>query len=197
MLAVATAKPPGEGAAPITYLHCAADALDVPDGAFDVALCQQGLQFFPDRVRALGEMRRALRPGGRVGVSVWCAIEQCPAFAAAAVAIGQVLGGEAEIMYRNGPWGLPDPDEIGRLLGAAGFSGVEVVRHTLGVAFEGGPRQLVDVLEATTSVGPLVAALDERGRAGFLAATAQAVEPLMEGGVVRSETASHVVTARR
>jgi len=38
---------------------------------YNVVLCQQGLQFFPDRLKALGEMRRVLVSGGRVAVSVW------------------------------------------------------------------------------------------------------------------------------
>jgi ubiquinone/menaquinone biosynthesis C-methylase UbiE len=42
-----------------------------PDGTFDVVLCQQGLQFFPERLKALREMHRVLAPGGRVALSVW------------------------------------------------------------------------------------------------------------------------------
>ena len=43
----------------------AANAADLPfgDGEFDIVFCQQGMQFFPDRVVALGEMRRVLVPG--------------------------------------------------------------------------------------------------------------------------------------
>ena len=37
----------------------------------DVALCQQGLQFFPDKALALREMRRVLARGGRLALSVW------------------------------------------------------------------------------------------------------------------------------
>jgi SAM-dependent methyltransferase len=45
-----------------------AAALPFEDGAFDAILCQQELQFFPDRVQALREMRRVLRPRRSVGV---------------------------------------------------------------------------------------------------------------------------------
>jgi len=196
MLAMATAKPPDDGAAPITYLHGPAEALDVPDEAFDLAFCQQGLQFFPDRAGALTEMRRALRPGGRLGVAVWCASRECPPFEAAAVALERVLGDEVARTYRSGPWGLPDPGELGRLVDAAGFTGVEVVRRTLPVVFEGGPSQLLATAGAAV-VGPLIAALDERGRADLLAAATEALAPLTDAGAVRSELASHVVTARR
>ena len=50
-----------------------ADASDLPfaDGAFSLAICQQGIQFFPDENAALKEMKRVLRSGGRAAVSVW------------------------------------------------------------------------------------------------------------------------------
>ena len=43
----------------------------LPDASFDVVLCQQGLQFFPDKLVALWEMRRVLVHGGRLALSVW------------------------------------------------------------------------------------------------------------------------------
>src|SRR4051812_28639540 len=50
-----------------------ADALALPvqDGSFDVVACQFGAMFFPDKIRAYGEARRALRAGGHFVFSVW------------------------------------------------------------------------------------------------------------------------------
>jgi ubiquinone/menaquinone biosynthesis C-methylase UbiE len=47
-----------------------ATSMPLPDGAFDVVLCQQGLQFFPDQPAALSEMHRVLTPNGRLALSV-------------------------------------------------------------------------------------------------------------------------------
>jgi len=66
MLAVASAAEPA-----IEWLEADAADLPFPDGAFDVVLCQQGLQFMPDPAAAVAEMRRVLAPGGRLAVSVW------------------------------------------------------------------------------------------------------------------------------
>jgi SAM-dependent methyltransferase len=58
------------------------DAADLPfaDGSFDVVLCQSGLMFVPDPVRALREMRRVTRPGGTVAVQVWSGLDAQPAY---------------------------------------------------------------------------------------------------------------------
>src|SRR5690606_34921382 len=64
MLAVArAAAPPGVA---IQWHEASADTMPFTDAAFDVVLCQMGLQFMPDRVAALKEMHRVLVPGGRL-----------------------------------------------------------------------------------------------------------------------------------
>jgi ubiquinone/menaquinone biosynthesis C-methylase UbiE len=70
MIGVARSLPVPTGA-PIEWLE--RDALDLrfEDLSFDVVLCQQGLQFFPDKAAALKEIRRVLKHGGRLALSVW------------------------------------------------------------------------------------------------------------------------------
>ena len=53
--------------------ECPASAIAAEDDSFDVVLCQHGLQFFPDRAAAAGEMRRVARPGGTAVMSTWAA----------------------------------------------------------------------------------------------------------------------------
>ena len=61
----------------VTAARMDAEALDVPDGSIDVALCALGLMYVPDPVRALSEMHRVLVPGGRAVVAVWGARNRC------------------------------------------------------------------------------------------------------------------------
>src|SRR4029450_2324224 len=78
MLAVARSLPAPNGAA-IEWLERSALDLGLEDASFDVVLCQQGLQFFPDKALALREMRRVLDRGGRLALSVWALIIKPPA----------------------------------------------------------------------------------------------------------------------
>jgi ubiquinone/menaquinone biosynthesis C-methylase UbiE len=81
MLAVARGLPAPTGAT-IEWREGNAIALTVPDDAFDLMLCQQGLQFFSDRAAAVQEMRRVLTDGGRVALSVWQALQRHPVYEA-------------------------------------------------------------------------------------------------------------------
>jgi ubiquinone/menaquinone biosynthesis C-methylase UbiE len=77
MLEVARRLDPPPGA-PIIWQEASALELPYEEASFDVVLCQLGLQFVPDPGAALREMRRVLVAGGRLGLSVYSAIEQTP-----------------------------------------------------------------------------------------------------------------------
>ena len=53
-----------------------AEHLEFPDGSFDVVFCSFAIFFFPQLERALAEMNRVLKPGGRVAVSTWGPLDQ-------------------------------------------------------------------------------------------------------------------------
>ena len=55
----------------VDWFVCDAGELPFEDGEFDIAFCQQGLQFFPDKPRALAEIARVLAPNGRLILTCW------------------------------------------------------------------------------------------------------------------------------
>jgi ubiquinone/menaquinone biosynthesis C-methylase UbiE len=134
MLAVARSLPADAGAASIEWQEGSVLALPFADAEFDVALCQLGLQFFPDRPTALGEIRRVLVPGGRTAISVFGPIEHNPAPHALSDALDRHIGPGASLAKRN-EHVLGDTDELRVLLQEAGFRDVVVESATRTVRF--------------------------------------------------------------
>ena len=66
----------------VEWVHGDAADLPFPGASFDAVLCQQGLQYFPDRAAAVREMARVLAPGGRLAVAVWGALDRQPFYVA-------------------------------------------------------------------------------------------------------------------
>jgi ubiquinone/menaquinone biosynthesis C-methylase UbiE len=126
-LAIARAHPADEGAVPIEYIQADATKLPVADAAFDVVLCQQGLQFIPDRIAALGEMRRALTSGGRLAVATWTAIESNP-FGVVADALARHVSEETAQMLRS-PFAL-SADDLRAAVEQAGFGDIDLREET-------------------------------------------------------------------
>ena len=60
-----------QGATNVTFCRMDAEALGFPDVSFDTVTCAFSLFQFPDMGRALAEMRRVIKPGGRLGLSNW------------------------------------------------------------------------------------------------------------------------------
>src|SRR5262245_61383304 len=114
---------PATGDAPIEWLERSALDLRLENASFDAVLCQQGLQFFPDKAVALREMRRVLDRGGRLALSVWDCDSLGPYTGAVNAVLGQFVGRHVAARFvasRN----APNPDELKGLTMEAGFSAV-------------------------------------------------------------------------
>lgn len=117
MLAVARSATPPDIA--IDWREGNAEALPFADDAFDVVLCQMGLQFVPGKIAALREMRRVLEPGGRAVINL--PGPKPPLFAAMTDALARHFGPPAA-GFVDLVFSLHDPDELGELVREAGFA---------------------------------------------------------------------------
>ncbi len=95
MLARGSSHPSTAGSGRIVRLVSSAEALGMADAAVDVVLCQQGVQFFLDRLQALREAFRVVRRGGTCVFAVWSAEREWGLFGP----VVEVLAGS----------GLPEP----------------------------------------------------------------------------------------
>lgn len=192
MLDVARSKPVTDDWATIEWVESPAVPLPVPDASVDIVTCQQGLQFFPDKVGALTEMHRALRAGGRAGVAVWTSVED-QIFGYLRDAIAKVVSAELAERYL-GPFLLSGEDAAEHAR-AAGFANVQLERVTLPAVLPGGARDLVDSL-AAAGIAAEIGALDDAQRAELLAEATRLTESIRDGDAIRSSmTASVLILA--
>lgn len=129
MLAVARAKP-----AEIEWMEGMAESLPFPDNAFDAAVSQFSLMFFADKPKALSEMLRVLKPGGRLAVAVCDAVENSPGYAAFALLLDRLFGKEVGNAFRA-PFSLGHADRLRQICDEAGLAGAEIVRRNGKVRF--------------------------------------------------------------
>jgi ubiquinone/menaquinone biosynthesis C-methylase UbiE len=120
MLAVARRHAPG-----IEWREGRAEALPFAEASFDAVLCQFGLMFFDDRLGALREMLRVLRPGGMLAVAVWEAQARAPGYAAMAGLLRRLFGDEVAVSL-DAPYCLGDIRALRALLAEAGLAKAEV-----------------------------------------------------------------------
>jgi len=110
---------------PIQWKQGDVTALPFSDAKFDVALCQQGLQYFPDRSRALNEINRVLVNKGRVVFSVWRPIEYFPFYSVLHRVLEQYVSAEAASMLASA-FTLGDSMQLRVLLENAGFKNIDI-----------------------------------------------------------------------
>lgn len=121
-------------AAGVQFVAADAERLTFADACFDRVLCGLGLMFFPDAGRALAEVRRVLRPGGRAVFSVWGEAARAPLVSCALACLRRLL--PPPKVERPSPFRFGERSLLCQMLEAAGFAEVEVRTHVLGCAFD-------------------------------------------------------------
>jgi SAM-dependent methyltransferase len=109
-----------EGLRNVTFEHGDAQVHGFPPARFDLATSRFGTMFFADPVAAFANIRRALRPAGRLVMMVWQPRERN----AWEVAIRRALAGPEGPDTGPDPFSLGDPPAVRRILDAAGFADI-------------------------------------------------------------------------
>jgi SAM-dependent methyltransferase len=120
MLAVARRKAPG-----ITWQSGRAESLPFGDGVFDRVVSQFGLMFFDDQVKALREMWRVLRRGGRLTVAVWASLARFPGYAVLTALLERLFGPEVAGALKA-PFILGEPGAFSSLFASADIPDVTI-----------------------------------------------------------------------
>jgi len=100
-----------------TFLRMEMGRLALPDASFDVATCALGLMYAPDPALALAELRRVLRPGGRVAIAVWGERARCGWADVLRIVDEEVASEVCPLFFRYG-----QGDALARACASAGFT---------------------------------------------------------------------------
>jgi SAM-dependent methyltransferase len=163
------------------------------DGEFDLCLCLQGLQFFPDRVAGFAEARRVLKPSGRLVASLWGPLE----FNKGRQAVVQALERQnVDASPAKRACSFADTTEIRDTATRAGFSKVEI-RTEDGVSHFASILSFIDGMTiGSPSTRHAVAQLPAGGRDRFVSEVSTSLEPYLHDGELQYPMRTHVVIAR-
>lgn len=100
--------------------------IDEPDASYDVVVCREALMLVPDPARAAAEMRRVLRPGGRVAVAVWGPRSRNAWLGALFDAVTETTGLPVPPPGVPGPFSLQDDTMLRQILVGSGLVEVEI-----------------------------------------------------------------------
>jgi ubiquinone/menaquinone biosynthesis C-methylase UbiE len=153
-----------------------ADALALPfgDASFDAVVCQFGAMFFEPKSEAFAEVRRVLRPGGRMVFDVWDRIEENDFANVVHQTLQQVFPQNPSQFMARIPHGYHDATRIRAELTEAGFTdiAIEVIDHH---SHANTPEETATAFCHGT---PMRTEIEARGAPGLEAATRAAVDAL-------------------
>ncbi len=174
---------------------------ELAGGPVDGAFSRFGVMFFVDPVAAFANVGAALRPGGRLSLVVWQAVQVNPWMSVPTLAAVGPLGATwaPAAPGEPGPFSLGDPDRLRSIFDGAGFVDVALDGFSSAAVLRAGAAD-EDVAQLL-QIGPMRSAwdaADDDARREAVAAVRQAVEPYRsDDGSYRLPGAVWVVTARR
>jgi SAM-dependent methyltransferase len=193
MLAVAEAA--GARVPQLRFIAGDAQTFPFDEGGFDAVFSRFGVMFFADPVAAFANIRRALKPGGRLVFVCWQPLAlndwmRLPL--EAALPLLPPLPPPDPLA--PGPFAFADGERVRGILEAAGFSAIALAPHAQPI----GGNSLAETLDLTMKVGPLGAILREAPALapGVTAAVEAALVPHVRDGGVWLQGAVWIVSAR-
>jgi SAM-dependent methyltransferase len=192
---LAYARRAAKGRERVRFVQADAQVHAFEPGSFDAAFSRFGVMFFADPTAAFGNIRRSLKPNGRLAFVCWRALEENPLdMLPLSAASAHLPPRPAHDPDAPGPFAFADPDRVRGILERAGFGEIEITDHDEQV----GSGDLDAMLAVCSKVGALGKILRENPelRAAALPAVRSALAAHDGPDGVRLNAATWVVTAR-
>jgi SAM-dependent methyltransferase len=156
------------------------DAQDLPyaDDTFDAVVCGFGIIHVPQPDRALAEMRRVVRPGGRVAVSVWERPSPSNGFG---ILMGTIRAlGRLDVPLPHGPdiFQFGDLERMKAALSESDFTETKAISVPVSLLVDRPAAFLEGVLQGTVRAKALLLAQSETTFSAIHAAVDQEIEKL-------------------
>ncbi len=195
---LARARQTAPAGLPVDFVLADATVYPFEPASLDLLVSRFGVMFFADPALSFANLRKALKPSGRLAFICWREPRQNPFFMVALQAVYKhVPKLPPQGPEDPGPFSFASQARVQRILGEAGFKGIamEPCDLSLDVAIGQG---LEAAVESALSIGPAARALAEQPREVVAAATQsirEALTPLVRGQSVPLDAAIWIVTA--
>ena len=186
-----------EGLRNVTFERADAQVHRFPPEQFDLAISRFGTMFFDDPAAAFANIRRALRPAGRLVMMVWQSHERNEWDVAIHQSLGAAEGPAAVPSEGPDPFSLADPPAVEEMLQAAGFAGVEFTDVREPVYYGPDVAAALDWVRGFTCTNRVLTRLAPADAARAVERLREALAAHMSDDGVWFGSRAWVVTARR
>lgn len=184
------------GSARPAFAVADAEQLGLADGCFDRVLAGLALFLFPQPDKALKEVRRVLRPGGRFVLSVWGARDRVPLIGCALDGIARGL--PPPKVARPSVCRYGEPGALEATLSQAGFDDIRLQPCEFDCRFDDADAYWQAFLGLAGGAAEALSRVPAEGLAKVRAATADALETYRDAdGGYRLSTLTLIASARR
>ena len=180
MLEVARARADQLGIDNVEFKRLELEWIDLETASVDAVLCRWGVMLIVDPEAAAHEMRRVVKPGGRLAVAVWDAPERNPWATVPGRALVELGLAEPPDPSAPGMFALAAPGRLKELLEGAGFQDVHVDGVDVRRTNDGLPSYIKETLDLSTPFRRVYEGLSEDDRSAVADKIAAALGPFID-----------------
>ncbi len=179
--------------------HCHdGETLNFNENTFDAATIRWGLMFMPEPEECLGAVHRALKPGARISVACWAALDKNPFLHVLMNTLGNYMELPKPPPGTPGIFSFADPERIRNTLSAVGFQNIELEELAIDVLEVADGRGYWEAIsDLAAPVMAMVRQLDESSQAAYIDEVIRIADSMKQGDTLRMPGVTWVAVAQK